>query len=41
MKQLKKLTDSVDQQMRKTMLNMAANQSFQNTSPYRFFWLKM
>jgi type I restriction enzyme M protein len=36
MEQLNKLPEGVDQQMRDTMLNMAANQTFHNTSPYTF-----
>jgi len=34
--QLKSLPERVDQQMRETMLNMAAKQTFHNTSPYTF-----
>jgi len=36
LEQLKTLPDSVDHEMRETMLNMAAGQNFHNTSPYTF-----
>ncbi len=36
LEQLKSLPDSVDHEMRETMLNMVAGQNFHNTSPYTF-----
>ncbi len=36
LEQLKSLPESVDHEMRETMLNIAADQSFHNTSPFTF-----